>query len=231
MTDFSRIPDSALQENISVILQQFTYRMISLLIIVFVIGYAAIALEHPLKINKSGTALVLAVLCWLIYLFTGSVDSETLTGQLAHHLSGISEILFFLMGAMTIVELIDAYKGFNAVTNLIQTNNKTTLLWVICFITFFLSAILDNLTTSIVMVSLLRKLISEKKERMIFASMVIIAANSGGAWSPIWGCYYYHALDRRTNYRTQHYERTDTPQYHIAAHSVDLSILLYPGEI
>lgn len=159
--------------------------MISLLIIVFIIGYAAIALEHPLKINKSGTALVLAVLCWLIYLFTGSVDSETLSGQLAHHLSGISEILFFLMGAMTIVELIDAYKGFNAVTNLIQTNNKTTLLWIICFITFFLSAILDNLTSSIVMVSLLRKLISEKKERMIFASMVIIAANSGGAWSPI----------------------------------------------
>jgi Na+/H+ antiporter NhaD/arsenite permease-like protein len=175
------------------------------MIIVFILGYAAIALEHPLRVNKSATALLLAVLLWMIFMISGEqilLDTTnfqeflhknpggTFPEWLAHHallqhLGEISEILFFLLGAMTIVELIDAHEGFRIITDKIKTKDKVKLLWVISIITFILSAVLDNLTTAIVMVALLRKLIGEKKERWFYAGMVIVAANSGGAFSPI----------------------------------------------
>ena len=142
-------------------------------------------MEHPLRINKTATALLLAVISWVILILFSSVNGIVLLPELSHHLSDISEIVFFLMGAMTIVELVDSHRGFRVVSNLVKTRNQVSLLWIICFITFFLSAILDNLTTSIVMVSILRKMIADKKIRIVFASMVIVAANAGGAWSPI----------------------------------------------
>ncbi len=157
----------------------------SILVILFLVGYAAIAMEHPLRINKTATALLLAVISWVILILFSSVNGIVLLPELSHHLSDISEIVFFLMGAMTIVELVDSHRGFRVVSNLVKTRNQVSLLWIICFITFFLSAILDNLTTSIVMVSILRKMIADKKIRIVFASMVIVAANAGGAWSPI----------------------------------------------
>jgi NhaD family Na+/H+ antiporter len=158
-----------------------------LLPVVFIIGYAAIVLEHPLKVNKAATALLTGVLCWVVYISLNFVPAEIelKVDYLTEHLADISAILFFLLCAMTIVELIDAHDGFQVITNFIKTNSKKKLLWLICFIAFFLSSILDNLTTSIVMVSLLRKLIDDKTERMFFISMVIIAANAGGAWTPI----------------------------------------------
>lgn len=155
------------------------------LIVLFVIGYALIAFEHPLKINKTAPALLLAVLSWAVYALSGVSTTEQVHGQLAHHMSDISEILFFLMGAMTIVELVALHNGFDHITQAIKTTNKRKLLCLIGFVTFFLSSILDNLTTAIVMVSLLRKLLNDRNDRMIFAAMVIIAANAGGAWSPI----------------------------------------------
>jgi Na+/H+ antiporter NhaD/arsenite permease-like protein len=151
-------------------------------IVVFIVGYLAIALEHPIKINKTATALVTGVLCWTLFAI-GS--RESVTESLSHHLGQIAEILFFLLGAMTIVEMIDAYQGFNIITDKIRTKNPKALLWVVCWIAFFLSAMLDNLTTSIVMVSLLRKLIPNKDMRLFFAGMIVIAANAGGAWTPI----------------------------------------------
>ena len=157
----------------------------TILVILFIVGYAVIALEHPLRVSKTATALLLAVVSWMVLLVFHGGNEITLLPELSHHLSGIAEIVFFLMGAMTIVELIDTHRGFRVVINLVKTKNKVSLLWIISFITFFLSAILDNLTTSIVMVSILRKMIGDKKDRMIFASMVIVAANAGGAWSPI----------------------------------------------
>lgn len=158
--------------------------MISLLIAVFVIGYLAIATEHSIKINKAATALLTGVLCWTVYVLF-SEDKEVVVHHLNEHLGEISGILFFLLGAMTIVELIDAHDGFQLITERIKTKNKRKLLWLLSFITFFLSALLDNLTTTIVIVSLLRKIIHDKNDRMLFAGMVIIAANAGGAWSPI----------------------------------------------
>jgi NhaD family Na+/H+ antiporter len=157
--------------------------MIFLIIAVFIVGYLAIALEHPLKINKSGTALLMGVLIWTIYKL--AFPEQDVIGELGHHLIGITEILFFLMGAMTVVEVVDAHDGFNLITNRINTRNKLTLLWTIAIIAFFLSAILDNLTTTIVMISLTRKLVTEQKQRLFFAGMIVIAANAGGAWSPI----------------------------------------------
>jgi Na+/H+ antiporter NhaD/arsenite permease-like protein len=151
-------------------------------ILVFVIGYLGIALEHPIKINKTATALLTGVLCWTIYAL---FSDKPVAPDLSHHLSQISEILFFLLGAMTIVELVDAYQGFRLITDRINTKNAVKLLWLICWVTFFLSSILDNLTTSIVMISLIRKLIPSKDMRMFFAGMIIIAANAGGAWTPI----------------------------------------------
>ncbi|MFZ9980567.1 MAG: sodium:proton antiporter NhaD [Cyclobacteriaceae bacterium] len=151
-------------------------------IAVFVLGYLAIALEHPIKVNKTASALLAGVLCWTLLAFS---EHTGVSEELSHHLSKISEILFFLMGAMTIVELVDAYQGFRIITDRIQTKNPVRLLWLICWVTFILSAILDNLTTSIVMVSLIRKLIPNKDMRMFFAGMIVIAANAGGAWTPI----------------------------------------------
>jgi Na+/H+ antiporter NhaD/arsenite permease-like protein len=156
-----------------------------LMIVVFVLGYAAIALEHPLKVDKAASALLTGVLCWTLYVFGGYKDIHFTEANLMHHVAEIASILFFLMGAMTIVELVDAHEGFSVITDRINTSNKTTLLWVISFITFFLSAALDNLTTAIVMISLCRKLINDKETRWLFGGFVIIAANAGGAWSPI----------------------------------------------
>ena len=179
--------------------------MFILMIVVFIVGYTAIALEHPLKVNKTATALFLAVVLWVLFVIGGEQilvsdlpfreylqknPEGSFFDWLSHqallvHLGEISEIIFFLMGAMTIVELIDSHEGFRIITDKIITTNKVKLLWVISIITFFLSAVLDNLTTAIVMVALLRKLIGDKKERWFYAGMVIIAANSGGAFSPI----------------------------------------------
>lgn len=179
-----------------------------LMIILFIVGYACIALEHPLKVNKTAFALMLGVLIWLVYILTGpgifdvsgfgagwqafhqanpeAAFSDFITKhELIEHLGDIAEILFYLMGAMTVVELIDSHGGFSIITDRIKTTSKVKLLWILSFITFFLSALLDNLTTAIVMVALLRKLLPEKHDRWFFGGMVILAANSGGAWSPI----------------------------------------------
>ena len=154
------------------------------MIIVFILGYAAIAFEHNLKIDKAAAALVTGVLCWGVFVF-GGAETHQIEHDLLNHIGEISSILFFLLGAMTIVELIDTHGGFNIITDKIATQNKVIALWTICLMTFFFSAILDNLTTSIVMISLLRKLIKDKQVRWLFAGMVIISANSGGAFSPI----------------------------------------------
>lgn len=192
--------------------------MTLLVIVVFVLGYAAIAFEHTLNINKTATALLTGILCWVIFMLsapTGVVlASETwlhftellrlelgtetfatlgeaelfrefVLMQLAEHLTDISQILFFLLGAMTIVELVDSHHAFRFITGRIRTRNPVLLLWVICWVSFFLSAILDNLTTSIVMVSLIRKLVTNRETRLYFAGMIVIAANAGGAWTPI----------------------------------------------
>lgn len=155
--------------------------MNALLIIIFVLAYASIALEHPLKVNKSAPALVGAGLLWTVY----AVFSGNVTEQLNESLSGTAQIVFFLMGAMTIVEVIDAHDGFDVITDRIKTTRMTTLLWLIGFVTFFLSAALDNLTTTIVMMSLSRKILGLREDRLFFAGIIVIAANAGGAWSPI----------------------------------------------
>lgn len=185
-----------------------------LIILVFCIGYFSIAIEHKININKTASALITGVLCWTLLVvsdppqrvlasdayenFMGQFRSGDGSGfsplevfrsfvisELSHHLATISEILFFLLGAMTIVELIDAHHGFRTITDRIRTKDKKILLWIICWITFFLSSILDNLTTTIVMVSLIRKLVPDQKLRLFFAGMIIISANAGGAWTPI----------------------------------------------
>lgn len=156
----------------------------TLLIIVFVFGYVAIAFEHPLKLNKAASALITGVLCWTIYMLQ-SDSSEIVGDELLHHLGEIASILFFLLGAMTIVELIDSHNGFDIITEKIKTTSKSKLLLIVISITFFLSALLDNLTTAIVMTSLCSKLLSEKEDRLWFVGMIVIAANAGGAWSPL----------------------------------------------
>ncbi|HNW69597.1 MAG TPA: sodium:proton antiporter NhaD [Bacteroidales bacterium] len=158
--------------------------MVLFIIIIFLFGYLAIATEHSIKINKAATALLTGVLCWTVYILFAP-DKDVVSEELTAHLGELSGILFFLLGAMTIVELVDAHDGFEIITSRITTTNKRKLLWIIAFITFFLSAILDNLTTTIVIVSLLRKLIRDDKDRLLFAGIVVIAANAGGAWSPI----------------------------------------------
>lgn len=187
--------------------------MLVTLVILFVVGYMAIALEHPIKVDKTASALLLGMLMWVVYALNAEkivpivsgaelqeyIESAKMGGEsLAHqclqyvlnveiieHLGDITQTLFFLIGAMTIVELVDVHGGFSVITNKITTRKKRRLLWIICFVTFILSAVLDNLTTTIVMVMLLRKLISDQKERWLYAGMVVIAANTGGAWSPI----------------------------------------------
>ena len=188
--------------------------MFIVMVVVFVLGYLAIALEHPLKVDKAIPALMIGTLMWVLYIF-GAFDIFTaglsdawnsyvhnghgapgehgiesmrhfiVEIEIIHHLGEISEILFFLLGAMTIVEVIDKHDGFKIITDRIKTTKKVKLLWILSVLTFFMSAALDNLTTTIVMVALLRKLISEKETRWFFASMVVLAANAGGAWSPI----------------------------------------------
>jgi Na+/H+ antiporter NhaD/arsenite permease-like protein len=177
------------------------------IIFLFIVGYAFIALEHPLKINKTASALLLGVALWTLMVLGGETTvmnpelknlflgeggengggfiAWIIHNELVMHLGDISEILFFLMGAMTIVELIDTYGGFKIITDKIETTSKVRFLWIIAVLAFFMSAVLDNMTTTIVMVTLLRKLIAEKKERWFFASIIILAANAGGAWSPI----------------------------------------------
>ncbi len=218
-----------------------------IMVIVFIIGYLAIALEHNIKVDKAASALLIGMVCWGLYAIWPSehlkVDQERTVEELikdkglrdrnekfvdyleheeeeyreevfkhpelyegherlsveetehyvheyvehglVHHLFDIASILFFLLGAMTIVELIDAHDGFSIITDRISTTSKVKLLWVICLLTFFMSAALDNLTTSIVMISVIRKLISDKEAKWLFGGFIIIAANSGGAWSPI----------------------------------------------
>jgi Na+/H+ antiporter NhaD/arsenite permease-like protein len=185
--------------------------MFYLIIAIFVLGYTVIALEHPLKVDKAATALITGTLCWVVYILGANeilnlgynpgwlefkarfpelhgieayskFISET---EIISHLGEIAEILFFLLGAMTIVEIVDQHEGFKVITDRVKTNNKVKLLWIISFLTFFLSALLDNLTTTIVLIALLRKLIDDKGTRWFFASMVVLAANAGGAWSPI----------------------------------------------
>ena len=205
------------------------------MILVFVFGYMAIALEHPIKIDKAASALLTGVLVWSVYVFgageilnidmtwsipelkeyaqgliasadthwhnlghfidgsyeyRGGETTELVIGhyinhELLHHLSEIASILFFLLGAMTIVELIDGHEGFAVVTDRIKSTNRVKLLWIICVLTFFFSAALDNLTTAIVMAALLKKIIKGKEDLMLFGGMVVISANAGGAWSPI----------------------------------------------
>ncbi len=158
--------------------------MLTALVVVFVIAYAMIALEHPLKINKSASALMGAGLLWTIYALSVG-DAHLLTEQLGESLTGTAQIVFFLMGAMTIVEVVDAHNGFEVITKRIRTARLSSLIWLVGFVTFFLSAILDNLTTTIVMISLMRKLLAKHDDRLFFAGIIVIAANSGGAWSPI----------------------------------------------
>ncbi len=154
------------------------------LLLVFFIGYIAITFEGVLKINKSAIALVTAVLCWSLIIFD-TPDKNIVLESLSHHLSEISEILFFLLGAMTIVELIDAHDGFQNIVDRIKTAHKAKLIWLIALITFFLSAVLDNLTTTIVMASILNKLLADQKTKWKLLGLVVIAANAGGAFSPI----------------------------------------------
>ena len=172
--------------------------MVVTLVTIFILGYACIALEHPLKINKTATALLLGCLTWAIFNMFNIANPEILSlhggmegyrsfvsSSLVENLGETAEIVFFLLGAMTIVTLIEDYQGFTVITDKITTTNKKKLLWVVSILTFFLSALLDNMTTAIVMVALLRKLIADQKERWLYAGMVILAANAGGAWSPI----------------------------------------------
>ncbi len=168
--------------------------MVVTLVTIFIIGYFFIAMEHPFKINKTATALTLGTFLWTFFVFChGSAHPEMtpeawhsfISSHLIENLGETAEIVFFLLGAMTIVTLIEDYQGFRVITDKITTTDKKKLLWVISILTFFLSALLDNMTTAIVMVALLRKLIADKKERWLYAGMVILAANAGGAWSPI----------------------------------------------
>ena len=154
--------------------------MITIICIIFIVGYAAIALEHPIKINKAATALITGVLCWTVFALFAQ-DKHSPSHLLTEYLGEVAGILFFLLGAMTIVELIDAHDGFEVITS----RSKRKLVWIVGFLAFFLSAVLDNLTTTIVLVSLLRIIIPDKKDRLLFAGLVVIAANAGGAWSPI----------------------------------------------
>lgn len=187
--------------------------IITLMIFIFILGYLAIALEHPIKVDKAASALIIGGLGWALLAFgiLDIINIETvaekfknfqdwyriklpakeiteltfLKYELSHHLIDIAEILFFLLGAMTIVELVDVHQGFTIITDKISTNKKIYLIWILSIISFFFSAVLDNLTTAIVMAALLPKLIKEKENLWLFAGVVIISANAGGAWSPI----------------------------------------------
>lgn len=165
--------------------------MLTGIVICFIVGYLTIVLEHPLKLDKSVPALLMGAFCWA-FISVGHLDVigqahtvAPLDEVLLHHLGKIAEIIIFLLGAMTIVELVDLHRGFSVITDRIKTTDKLKMLWMVSWIGFFLSTVLDNLTTTIVMVSLLRKLIPDKSQRIWFVCMIIVAANAGGAWSPI----------------------------------------------
>jgi len=158
---------------------------VPLILVVFLIGYLGIIFEHYIKLSKSAIALTIGSLCWSIYFLSDGTHLPGDLEALGHHVSDISQIIFFLMGAMTLVELVDSHKGFNIITNIINTKSKNKLLWIIGLISFFLSAVLDNLTTTILMVSLLRKILPSSKDRIIFSCAIVVAANAGGAWTPI----------------------------------------------
>jgi Na+/H+ antiporter NhaD/arsenite permease-like protein len=187
-------------------------QMFILMVVIFVLGYMAIALEHPLKLDKAASALMIGALTWAIYALnsvdilalghsvswnelvngynmsaeqTSELSNHFVKHELGHHLIEIAEILFFLLGAMTIVETVDHHQGFKLITDKITTTHKVKLLWILSVLTFFMSAALDNLTTTIVMVTLLKKLVEDKHTRWFFASIIVISANAGGAWSPI----------------------------------------------
>ena len=155
------------------------------LILAFCLGYAGIIFEYFIHLNKAALSLFMAVVCWLIYFLWGGHPLETRLDFLNTHLSSVSQILFFLLGAMTMVELIDSHKGFNVFIHYLETRSKRQMLWIISLISFCLSAILDNLTTTILMLSILKKLIPIKKERLIYCCIVVVAANAGGVWTPI----------------------------------------------
>jgi Na+/H+ antiporter NhaD/arsenite permease-like protein len=157
---------------------------LAFIIVIFILGYVGIAFEHVLRINKAAIALMTGVACWTVYILM-SDSTQHVVEQLTGHLGELSQILIFLIGAMAIVELIDAHDGFAIIIQKITTTNKRKLLWVISLLTFILSSVLNNLTTVIVMCSLVRKLMRDKKDRMMMAGMIIIASNAGGAWSPI----------------------------------------------
>ena len=165
--------------------------MLTGVIVCFVLGYATIVFEHPLKLDKTVPALIMGAVCWAL-ISLGHLDivdhhhhTAGLEDVLLHHIGKVAEILFFLIGAMTIVELIDLHRGFSVITNKIKTTDKTKMLWLIGILAFFLSATLDNLAATIVLVSLLRRLVPNKTERLWFVCIAVVGANAGGAWSPI----------------------------------------------
>ncbi|MBI5205479.1 MAG: sodium:proton antiporter NhaD, partial [Nitrospirae bacterium] len=159
--------------------------MMTMVAVVFVLAYTMIALEHPIKINKSATALLATGLMWTLYSFASPLGVEGVIHQLTEKLAETAAIVFFLICAMTIVEVTDSHGGFEVITSRIKATKLSSLLWIIGFITFYLSAILDNMTTTIVMVALMKRLLKEHKQRLFFAGIIVIAANAGGAWSPI----------------------------------------------
>ncbi len=158
--------------------------MLTAMVVIFVLTYAAIALEHPLKVNKSASALVGAGLLWTVYALASELRSSV-GAELNDSLMSTAQIVFFLMGAMAIVEVVDAHNGFEVITSRIKTTRLSSLMWLVGFVAFFLSSILDNLTTTIVMVSLMKKLLDQHEDRLFFAGIIVIAANAGGAWTPI----------------------------------------------
>ncbi|MDH4027797.1 MAG: sodium:proton antiporter NhaD, partial [Nitrospirota bacterium] len=159
--------------------------MMTMVAVVFVLAYSMIALEHPIKINKSATALLAAGLMWTLYSFASPIGVEGVIHQLTEKLAETAAIVFFLICAMTIVEVTDSHGGFEVITSRIKAKKLSSLLWIIGFITFYLSSILDNMTTTIVMVALMKRLLKDQKQRLFFAGIIVIAANAGGAWSPI----------------------------------------------
>ncbi len=161
------------------------YISIPIILAVFSIGYLGIIFEHFIKINKGAIALTIAVLLWALYFLSNNVVVTQDLETLSHHVSDISQIIFFLLGAMTLVEMIDSHKGFKITTDRIRTTSTRSLLWIVGGLAFFLSGVLDNLTTTILMVSLIRKILPDSKKRALFSCVIVIAANAGGAWTPI----------------------------------------------
>ena len=158
--------------------------MLIAIILTFIIGYSAIVFEHNIKIDKAAVALMTGVLCWILYAFSGT-PMDTVEHHLIEKFAESAQILFFLLGAMTIVELIDAHEGFDIIVSRLKTRKKVSLLWIIGILSYLLSSVLDNLTTTIVMISFIRKLVNDREDKLLLASIIVIAANAGGAWSPI----------------------------------------------